>query len=216
MVKPSRIETLLFGRPALYRAKRFLIEVVLWRVVLAGIFRLKPNAMPDMTATFAGRRVLLAACGPGNASTGPLISRAAGVTAFDISPQFAVTCARSQPDWKVYCGDLLHLPHRNRAFDVSVLYSALHHLPMNAAEVLSELARTTDGQIVLVESVVPKEGLLRAALLLWYRLVDGGYHYYTLEELEGIFQRLGLAVQSKGLYSPIRHMLLAVLDCRGR
>jgi hypothetical protein len=87
---------------------------------------------------------------------------------------------------------------------------------MNAAEVLSELARTTDGQIVLVESVVPKEGLLRAALLLWYRLVDGGYHYYTLEELEGIFQRLGLAVQSKGLYSPIRHMLLAVLDCRGR
>lgn len=215
MVKSNFLERLLFGRPTLYRLKRFLIEVVIWRVILAGVCRMKPNAMPDLTALFAGRRVLLAACGPGDVMTGPAIDSAAQVAAFDLSPEFAASCAGRRPAWKVYCGDLFHLPHRPAQFDVSVLYSTLHHLPTDAAAALAELARITTGRIVIVEGVVPHAGLLRTALLLWYRLVDGGHHYYTLEELQGVFDRLGLIVESQGLYSPIKHMLLAVLDSGG-
>lgn len=69
---------------------------------------------------------------------------------------------------------------------------------------------------MLVEGVVPTRGLLRAALLLWYRLVDGGHHYYTLAEFDSVFARLDLRVEWKGLYGPIKHMLVALLDCRNR
>jgi SAM-dependent methyltransferase len=215
MTRPPFIERVLFGAPALYRAKRFLIEVLLWRWILAGVFRLPANPLPNLASVFAGRRVLLAACGPGDVLTGPPITGAATVVAFDLSKAFVAACARCRPDWKVYAGDLLRIPHRDGSFDVAVLYSTLHHIPADAASVLRELGRVTAGCVVLVEGVVPASGLLRSALLLWYRLVDGGCHYYTRAELDESFARLGLPVESDGLYGPIRHMRLAVLRTRG-
>ena len=201
-----------FGRPALYRLKQFVIEVVIWRVVLSGLFRLHPRPMPSLRETFVGRRVLVAACGPGHVFTGPPVEGADEVVAFDLSPHFAAACAQHQPQWHVYVGDVLRIPHPDKHFDVSVLYSALHHIPADAALVLAELARVTRDHVVLVEGIVPPTGLLRRALLLWYRFVDGGHHYYTREELDGCFQQLGLRPESAQLYSPLRHMLLAVLN----
>src|SRR5262245_9124219 len=161
MSTQSIIEKLLFGRPTLYRIKRFLIAEVIWRLVLSGIFRMQPNPAPDLTRLFTGQCVLVAACGLGDVSTGPPISGAARVVAFDLSRQFAVACAQTRPDWQVYCGDLLSIPHRDNQFAVSVIYSTLHHVPTDAADVLAELGRITAGRIVLVEGVVPPSGLLR-------------------------------------------------------
>ena len=73
---------------------------------------------------------------------------------------------------------------------MSVLYSTLHHFPPGARAALAELARVTRGRIVLLEGLVPERGLLRALLLVWYRLVDGGCHYYTMDELVGAIQEL--------------------------
>jgi len=84
-------------------------------------------------------------------------------------------------------------------------------VPAAAEEVLAELARVTRGRIVLLEGLVPERGITRFLLLLWYRLVDGGHHYYTEGELLERIERLGLRVESSARYSPIRHMWLADL-----
>jgi len=206
------VERALFRHPRLYQIKRFLIEDLLWRFLLSGILRLDAHPLPDLRETFADRRVLVGACGPGDDITGPRVEGAAQVTAFDLSPGFARVCARRRPEWQVYCGDLLDIPHEDAAFDVSVLYSSLHHVPDDAARVLREVARVTRGRIVLLEGLVPERGLARLLLLVWYRLVDGGHHYYTEAELVERIERLDLRIESSGRHGPIRHMWLAELE----
>ncbi|HEY3244323.1 MAG TPA: class I SAM-dependent methyltransferase [Phycisphaerae bacterium] len=205
------IERVLFEHPLLYRFKRFVIERVIWDWILSGILRLSPNPLPEISEYVRGRRVLLAACGPGDVSTGPPIEAAADVVAFDLAPRFAAACRRHRPHWHVYCGDVTQIPCRSRTFDVAVLYSSLHHIPANAAKVLAELARVTHGRIIILEGVLPPHGALRHALRAWYALVDGGVHYYTRSELETAFQRLQLRPEHLSAHGPIRHMLLAVL-----
>jgi len=213
MRKQSAAERALFNRPSLYRLKRFLIEEVIWRRILGDLFGLDLRPLPRLDGTFEGREVLIAACGLGRVSTGPPVEGASRVTAFDLSPRFAAECARNRGDWNVYCGDLARIGHRSNSFDVSVLYSTLHHVAASAEQVLTELARVTRGEIVILEGVVPAKGILRWLLLAWYRLVDGGHHYYTQEELRAAIDRLGLRVASSELHGPIRHMWLASIDC---
>jgi SAM-dependent methyltransferase len=157
--------------------------------------------------------VLVAACGPGDA--GPPVAGAERVAAFDVSRRFARACRLRHPGWHVTRADLLRIPHADRAFDVSVLYSTLHHFPPGARAALAELARVTRGRIVILEGVVPERGWLRAALLLWYRLVDGGHHYYTTDELLGAIRGLGLHVASSRRCGPIGHLWLAELVREG-
>jgi SAM-dependent methyltransferase len=217
MSEPSpqaRLASFVFGSPVLYRIKRFVIETLIWRVVLSGLFRLEPHAMPDLAPVYGGRRVLLAACGPGTALTGPPLADTATVFAFDLSWKFVAACTRSRPRWRVYAGDVLHLPHRGQSFDVAVAYSVLHHIADDARVILAELARVSTERIVVVEGVVPPSGWLRHALLLWYRLVDGGYRYYTRDQLLATIRNLGLQVESEGLHGPIQHMWLGVIRAR--
>lgn len=210
----ARAERLFFGSPLLYRAKCFAIETVLWKWILSGAFGLEPHPMPDMSDLLRDKRVLVAACGPGDVSTGPPVDAAGEVVAFDLSPEFVERCKRARPQWTVFAGDIASIPYPDGAFDVAVLYSSLHHIPIDADKVLGELARVTRGHILLVEGVVPERGLLRRALLAWYAVVDGGVHYYTRPELEGVFSRLGLDVERLTLHGPIEHMMLTVLRTR--
>ena len=205
-------ERVLFDRPLLYRIKRFVIERVIWDFVLSGIFRMDPRPIPERVPDLGGKRVLLAASGPGDATTGPAIDAAAEITAFDLSPHFARACAANHPDWRVYCGNLLSLPHEDDAFDVAVLYSSLHHVPVAAERVLLELSRVSAERVVIVEGVVPERGFLRTALLVWYRLVDGGHHYYSQRELHAAAESIGWRVAREDLHGPIRHMWFATLS----
>lgn len=202
----------LFDHPRLYRTKQFFIETVLWRFVLSGLLRLDRRPFPDLRDEWRDSRVLLAACGPGDVSTGPPILDARHVTAFDRSDNFARACSRNCPEWSVYAGDLLALPHADRAFDVAVLYSALHHLDQHATSAIAELARVTSRRVIIVEGVIPERGLLRRLLLAWYRVVDGGTHYYTRNELAAAIKELGLRIASETRHGPIAHMLLLRID----
>jgi SAM-dependent methyltransferase len=202
---------ILFRYPLLYRLKRFLIEDVIWRWIL---FWLPPNPMPDISNFIRNRRILVAACGPGSISTGPPIDAAGQVFAFDISPDFVISCKQVRPNWNICCGDVIHIPFQSKVFDVAVLYSALHHIPVDALVVLTELKRVSNRLIIIVEGVVPEQGWLRSLLLAWYAVVDGGIHYYTSAELDSCFRRLGLRVELTSRHGPIRHMLLAVLGCK--
>jgi hypothetical protein len=96
------------------------------------------------------------------------------------------------------------------------MYSAFHHVPADALDVLAELNRVTDGRILIVEGVVPGRGLLRQALLAWYAIVDHGVHYYTRAELGAAFDRLGLDVERTGQHGPLGHMMLTVLKTAPR
>jgi len=200
---------ILFRYPLLYRCKHFLIEKVIWRWLL---FWLPLNPMPDISGFIGGKRLLLAACGPGAVSTGPPLDAAGHIFAFDISQEFVISCKYNHPNWYICCGDALHIPFQSQAFDVAVLYSALHHIPAEASAVLAELKRVSNKFIIVVEGVVPERGWLRRALLAWYAAVDGGIHYYTWAELISCFRKLDLQVELAGRHSPIRHMLLAVLE----
>jgi len=95
-------EKLLFGHPVLYKLKRFIIEDLIWNLILCRIFRIKTNPVPDISAIFADRRVLVAACGPCDSTVGPPIVGASQVTAFDFSHTFATRCAMKKKDWNVY------------------------------------------------------------------------------------------------------------------
>ena len=203
-------ERFLFGSPLFYRLKHIVVEKVIWHWLLGGVLRFPANPLPDLADLYAGKRVLLGACGPGNVTTGPSLASAAEVVAFDISPEFARACKANHPDWEVFAGDIHAIPYPDGAFDVAIVYSSLHHIGADAGRVLEELARVTRDHVVVVEGVVPARGPLRAALLTWYKLVDGGVHYYTRPELLEVFARVGLHVERVSEHGPIRHMMLAV------
>jgi ubiquinone/menaquinone biosynthesis C-methylase UbiE len=145
-------------------------------------------------------------------STGPPVDSAADITAFDISEEFVESCKKNRPTWHVQVADVQKLPYANGEFDVCVIYSSLHHIPINARDVMAELGRVTRGRIVFFEGVVPERGFLRWMLLLWYKIMDGGCHYYTEEELRAIFEKLPLRVERLTRHGPIAHMLFGVLD----
>jgi len=205
-------ERILFSNPWTYRLKCFLIQTVIWKCILSGIFRLKPRPLTDADPYYAGKKLLLAACGPGDVSTGPPVDSAADITAFDISEEFVESCKKNRPTWHVQVADVQKLPYANGEFDVCVIYSSLHHIPINARDVMAELGRVTRGRIVFFEGVVPERGFLRWMLLLWYKIMDGGCHYYTEEELRAIFEKLPLRVERLTRHGPIAHMLFGVLD----
>jgi SAM-dependent methyltransferase len=200
---------ILFRYPLLYRFKHFLIEKVIWRWLL---FWLPLNPMPDISGFIRGKRILLAACGPGTVSTGPPIDAASRIFAFHISREFVISCQHNHPNWHICCGDALHIPFKSATFNVAVMYPVLHHIPAEAIAVLDELKRISNKSIIIVEGVVPERGWLRRALLAWYAAIDGGIHYYTHVELDSCFRKLGLRVELAGRHSPIRHMFLAVLE----
>jgi ubiquinone/menaquinone biosynthesis C-methylase UbiE len=156
----------------------------------------------------------MAACGPGDVSTGPSVDSAAEVWGFDVSPAFVERCHKNRPTWKVCVADVLKLPFPDGEFDVSVIYSSLHHIPGSAELVLAELARVTRSRVVFLEGVVPERGVLRHILLLWYAIVDGGTHYYTRVEILNIADRLGLEVERITEHGPIGHMMFCVLGGR--
>jgi ubiquinone/menaquinone biosynthesis C-methylase UbiE len=207
-------ERVFFENPLFYRAKCFVIETVIWKWVLAGAFGLEPNPMPEVGDLLRGKKVLIAACGPGDVSTGPSVDAATDVTAFDISPEFVEACRKNRPGWTVFVGDIVDIPYPADSFDVAVIYSSFHHIPIEASKVLRELSRVTRGKILIVEGLVPERGLLRRALLTWYAVVDGGVHYYTLAEMRGVFRDLGLEVETLTHHGPIKHMMLTVLRTR--
>jgi SAM-dependent methyltransferase len=199
---------ILFRYPLLYWFKHFLIEKVIWRYLL---FWLPPNPMADISDLIRSKRILLAACGPGTVSTGPPIDAASHIFAFDISQESVFSCKHNHPHWHICCGDALYIPFQSEAFDVAVLYSALHHIPGEGSAVLAELKRVSNKFIIIVEGVIPERGWLRQALLTWYAAVDGGTHYYTRAELNACFRELGLRTELADQHGPIHHMLLAVL-----
>jgi SAM-dependent methyltransferase len=207
-------EKVLFGNPALYKLKCFVIETVIWKWLLCGVFRLKPRPLTGAEELFRDRRVLMAACGPGDVSTGPSVDSAAEVWGFDVSPAFVERCHKNRPTWKVCVADVLKLPFPDGEFDVSVIYSSLHHIPGSAELVLAELARVTRSRVMFLEGVVPERGVLRHILLLWYAIVDGGTHYYTRVEILNIADRLGLEVERITEHGPIGHMMFCVLGGR--
>ncbi len=207
----SFAERFLFSKPVFYKLKCFLIQTVIWKWILSGLFRMNPRVLSDTDGLFVGQRVLVAACGPGDVTTGPSVDAAAEISAFDISTEVVQACQRNRPTWKVRQADVLHLPYADGEFDVTVIYSALHHIPANAADVLAELARVSSKRVVFMEGVVPPKGLFRRLLLLWYRIVDGGVHYYTREELLEIASKVGLKVERATQHGPIAHMMFAVL-----
>jgi ubiquinone/menaquinone biosynthesis C-methylase UbiE len=206
---------ILFRHPAIYRIKYCVIETVIWRWLFSGLLRVDLRPLTETDGLFCGLRIFLAACGPGDVSTGPSIDSAAEIFACDISPEFALACRNNQPRWQVGVADVVRLPYADGAFDVSAVYSSLHHIPAHADQVLAELARVTRSRIVILEGVVPRKGLLRRLLLLWYRIVDGGFHYYTREEILSIAGKLGMHVERATLHGPIRHMLFCVLNLHG-
>ncbi len=192
--------------------KCFIIETVIWKWLLSGLFRLEPRPIPERLENTHNKRVLLVGCGPGHVSTGPSIRDGAQITATDLSFPFVQSCQKYHPDWSIYCGDLTQLPHGENQFDMVVIYSTLHHIPLDAIEVFRELARVSKHRLVILEGIIPQHGILRRALLIWYGLVDGGHHYYTRSELEDRFSELGFKLERQDFYSPIAHMMLCVLD----
>ncbi len=206
------LDKAIFSSPAVYRLKCFVIETIIWKWLLSGIFRLEQRPVPDELTVCEGKHVILAACGLGDESTGPSIESASSVVAFDMSHAFVSICKDHHPDWFVYRGDVLNLPHDDNAFDQAIIYSSLHHISEDATQVVLELSRVSRDKITVLESVIPSSGLLRYALLLWYKIVDGGHYYYTRRELEERFSELNITIEDMKFYSPISHMMLVTLD----
>ena len=143
-------------------------------------------------------RVLDLACGPGIV-TAALAPYAGAVTALDLTPAMVARARqRSQTDGldNVHCalGLAEGLPFADRAFDVIVNRSALHHFPHPEAA-LTEMARVLRpaGRMVIsdvVSSDVAEESTLHNAL----EILRDPSHVRMLPrgELNGILRQLGL------------------------
>lgn len=204
-------DKIIFGSSLVYQIKDFFINTLIGRYILGGIFGLKQNPFPDISGLVKNKKVLVVACGPGNVNSGPSFADASEIIAFDFSKNFVLACKKNCPDWKVFQGNVQHIPTAGNTFDITLIFSALHHIPVNAKEILAEMARVTREGIIIVEGIVPKQGFVKKLMLLWYAVIDGGVYYYSREELEDIFQNLNLQVKNLSLHGPIRHMMYCFL-----
>jgi SAM-dependent methyltransferase len=106
------------------------------------------------------RRVLVAACGTGNAAV-ELAGRGLEVVGFDLSPAMvAVAAAKGRPGSRFLVGDLRSVPVRNGWADlVLVLNASLNYLlePAEVVAALGHLGRVAaDGGTVVVEPLSPR------------------------------------------------------------
>jgi SAM-dependent methyltransferase len=117
----------------------------------------------------AGRRVLDAMCGGGQA-TGFLVGRGARVTGLDISPRALATFGENFPDCEAVCRSALDSGLDAESFDCVVVVGGLHHAHPQVAGAVREFQRVlrSGGHLCFVE---PHRGsapdLVRR---LWYRL----------------------------------------------
>jgi len=137
-----------------------------------------------------GRRVLDVACGTGYGSE---IMRVMGgdVIGVDISREAIETAKRSYPRIQYIICDACCLPFRDDAFDVSVSFETIEHLP-DPETFLREVVRTTRETLVIS---TPDHRMYN---------VDNPYHVRELTRLEfesmlrRLFKQVTLYYQSQG------------------
>ena len=116
----------------------------------------------------AGRRVLDAMCGSGQAA-GFLLSRGAQVVGLDISTKALEAFKEQWPDTETVCRSARDSGLESESFDCVVVIGGLHHAHPSLSEVLREFHRLLKpgGHLCFVE---PHRGSLFDSLRqLWYR-----------------------------------------------
>ena len=101
----------------------------------------------------------------------------------DISKEMVEYARKNNPGpYYIYHNDV-NLKYKSNVFDVVVFNSALHHIPSKQLKnVISEAKRVAKDKIIIFEGFLFESGLKKFLLNLYYRLVDGGSSYKSMEE----------------------------------
>ena len=165
----------LFAFPFLYQLKRRLIQQVGPKIV----FEIEPFV--------TGKKVLDIGCGPGTSSFD--LSAAREVFGVDKSPEFVLELVK-KGHRKVFLGDAVCLPFREKCFDTVVISEVLHHLKENPKKGIDEAVRLAREYIILHEPEQSEKGPKRWIKSLWWCLTDGGTHYLTRSEWDTVLSGL--------------------------
>jgi ubiquinone/menaquinone biosynthesis C-methylase UbiE len=132
------------------------------------------------------QRVLEVGCGRGGFIAGLVRGRGCRCVGIDAADEMIEAAARENPGPEYYVMDGADLKFEDKSFDVVLFNYVLHHVE-NLDRTLME-AKRVGKKIVLYESCACKAPLSKPLSKLYWKLVDGGYQYLTLDEWEQRFQ----------------------------
>jgi SAM-dependent methyltransferase len=143
-----------------------------------------------------GASVLDVGCGPGKLS--PEFTSKYGTEAYvglDISPGMLRDAQADNPEKRFLCGSILCLPFRGKSFDVVHSTRLFHHLkPDIRAQAVVEQIRVARRAVIVEDLFGFEPGFWRYPHQAYYRLADGSYYRFTLQEWQDMFANLKVKI----------------------
>jgi ubiquinone/menaquinone biosynthesis C-methylase UbiE len=164
-----------------------------------------------------GDEVLDLGCGNGRFYS-EFISRGANYWGADFSNKILSIAQQNHPEGNFVKANALELPFESDFFDKTYSIAVLHHIPSFEfrQQFLGEIVRVLkpDGELILtVWDLKEKRKKMKFnflawfwglwmdkgdILLPWYGVKDAYFHCFTLEELSGLIESVGLKIMKKG------------------
>jgi SAM-dependent methyltransferase len=138
-------------------------------------------------------------CGPGNLSKE--FSIKFGTKAYvgmDISPGMVRDAQVENPEGIFLCGSAFSLPFRDKSFDVVHSTRLFHHLrPETRAQAVLEQLRVVRRAVIIEDLFGFESGSWRYLHETYYRLADGSYYRFTLNEWGDLFAKINVSIAKR-------------------
>jgi SAM-dependent methyltransferase len=127
-----------------------------------------------------GKRVLEIGCGRGGLLAGLMRSHACECVGIDLSEQMIAAARHDNPgpDYRVMRGD--QLAFADGQFDFVIFNYVLHHVDTLDATIAE--AKRVGRHIILWESCACDSQPFKTLSRMYWKVTDGGYQYYSLDE----------------------------------
>jgi len=138
----------------------------------------------------------------------------ASITNLDLSFPYVRNIHQENRDKKISClvADVLHIPYRDKQFDVAFIPYVIHHVPGLPPDLLSEVARVTKKHIIVFDHIKSSQTLYRSVQENYWKIFDGGCNYQTESEWETALKDFLIVkkVRTGALFSQVIKLVLQV------
>ncbi|HET8552396.1 MAG TPA: class I SAM-dependent methyltransferase [Gammaproteobacteria bacterium] len=133
-----------------------------------------------------GKKVLEIGCGRGSLLAGLMRNHGCECVGIDLSEQMIDAARRDNPgpDYHVMRSDKLKFD--DRQFDFVIFNYVLHHVDALGATIAE--AKRVGKHVILWESCACDNQPFKLLSRLYWKITDGGYQYYSLDEWKAQFQ----------------------------
>ncbi|PIN99970.1 hypothetical protein COT72_04000 [archaeon CG10_big_fil_rev_8_21_14_0_10_43_11] len=195
----------IFDTPSLYRMKIVLLSRV---GKYAKRYFKKTWDVQDIVLRFNVRSIVDLGCGRGDLQTnlGLDVEKFYG-----IDPSFEMVKHASNLTKSFVVGRAENAPFRDNSFDLSVLSSVVHHIPIGKVVYAIEESLRVSSYTLILDNINSNKGFVRLIKNIWWKCLDGGTKYRTLTEWHELYEQSGAKVLYENYSKPFRHFYIAVI-----